>query len=161
MEAEAPATLPETGATDWYSREKRSSMSDQSLPIKRPVRWAAICFAVLALPFIVCAFFVEDMEDFKKLVLFGLGYTLFLSVFSVGGVLALGTRLYKWWLRSSVAPLLVTAGIWLMIQTGPATITKPYFGLIIKGALVVLATWMLFSCVVAGSGWLAYFRGKR
>jgi hypothetical protein len=125
----------------------------QPLALHRPFRATAIAFAVMSGFWGVCAAF--HPTDVVPVVTWGLGYSLLLSVFATGVMLASGKRLSYWLWWSCLVVGLATLGLWLLLRLGPSM--EVFFG-VCYGVFALLVITGALGLVVSGWGWILYFR---
>ena len=142
-------------------------MSDQPFALVRPVRAASLAFAGLMTFFAVCVLLFAEYEpenlntdlEWVKFTLFVPGYCLFLAFASIGLVLARSSRLeILWWRLSLFLTIFLLGGVSLAIWLRWELLFWPG---VPHALLAATFAWLFAGCVVAGSGWVRYFRWRR
>lgn len=133
-----------------------------SIPLKRPVRAAGLTFLGLLALVVACAPFMPGI-DLTEFVLFGVAYGLALSVFAVGLVLARARARKRWVLAGGgLVVLQMGLGAWLM-SAGPVP-SDDFFRImpwVLRGVLAALVAFLGVGTLIAGAGWMRFFRGTR
>jgi hypothetical protein len=134
-------------------------MTSESVPLQRPVRAAGLTFLGMVVLVAVFAPLVPGVEP-VEFFLTGVAYGLALSVFAVGLILA-GSRARARWILvgAGVKAVLVGSGVWLW-AAGPVY-SDAFFRAVpwaLRGLLAALTVYLGAGAVIAGSGWVRFFR---
>jgi hypothetical protein len=130
--------------------------------LRQPVRAAGLTYLVLAVLVAICAPLMPDVDP-SRFFLAGSAYSLLLALFAVGMMLA-GQRLLHWWALAGSGVAVASAGyvVWLVAVSRVSS--DAFFHLlpwVLRGLLAALAIHLVAGVVIAGSGWVRFYRDRR
>lgn len=126
----------------------------------RPVTTTLITFFGLTGLVVTTAPFMGFIHPIG-LTLLGLGCSLFLSVFTVGVLLAAGSRLFRSWMITGILPLSGVFAFWAWLRQAPEFVLSDRLPLILRILLFVIPVWIGFGGAVSAFGWARFFRQRR